>query len=152
MEDEHLQSDKDVEAILLLASEKKESEQALRQRLEASAAELGLSRDQLSAAEEAYKERRKADLEREEKSEADSRLYRDFKTREMDTWRKHLFAFLIVNVCLIVLNLMTSRQIWFVYSLVPWGLGVIGSYFDIRSAREPALDRHFKKWRARQGR
>ncbi|MEM7591430.1 MAG: 2TM domain-containing protein [Cyanobacteria bacterium P01_A01_bin.83] len=82
-----------------------------RSQLQEIAAEVGISAATLKKAETAW-------LERQEKSQRQAK-------RKQEFIRLHLIPYVVVNVFLILLNLITTPQyFWSVYPILGWGLGV----------------------------
>ncbi len=82
-----------------------------RSQLQEIAAEVGISAETLNKAETAW-------LERQEKSQRQAK-------RKQEFIRLHLIPYIVVNIFLILLNLVTTPQyFWSVYPILGWGLGV----------------------------
>ncbi|MEM8720820.1 MAG: 2TM domain-containing protein [Cyanobacteria bacterium P01_G01_bin.39] len=82
-----------------------------RSQLQEIAAEVGISATTLKEAETAW-------LERQKKSQRQAKRKREFI-------RLHLIPYIVVNIFLILLNLVTTPQyFWSVYPILGWGLGV----------------------------
>lgn len=58
------------------------------------------------------------------------RAYREIRVdEEKQGFQIHLVIYILVNLLLIVINLIYSpQQIWFIYPLVGWGIGIILHY------------------------
>lgn len=113
----------------------------MHRRLAAAAEELGISEEALRSAELSYRR----DKERSEKLAE----YRDEMTK---AFRLHLVIYAIVNVALVGINMLTMREdpeIWFPYSIVGWGIGIlINAYVAYR--RVDWNDAEFQKWLAKR--
>lgn len=112
---------------------------ALRQRLLASAAELGLSEKAVLDAEVQWLEQKKQAAEMEE--------YRTHILRGLYT---HLGVYVVVNAFLVLLNMLTShgRIDWAPYVIVSWGIG-IGCHLVAAAVqlKSPGGE-EFQDWRA----
>lgn len=97
---EHLESDSDVEAILGLALEKSGSSASLRDRLHATAEELGISPEALAEAEEEYR-RNKAEQQRQ--AEEAARLAAEEIQAKKALWRKIGIGALAVSAIVLIL-------------------------------------------------
>ena len=69
-------------------------------------------------------------------------------------FRKHLFAYVLVNAALIAINLLTfPGYYWFVWPLLGWGIGVVAHfaavYVDDQAARERQVLVEMEKLRDR---
>ena len=69
-------------------------------------------------------------------------------------FRKHFWAFVIVNAALISINLLTSPgYFWFVWPLLGWGIGIVAHfaavYIDDGAAREKQVLAEMEKLRDR---
>ena len=141
---EHLQDDRDVEQILKLAVRTAgfSDEEALRQRLHAAGAELGLTDAQIEAAEEKYKVE-KAELQ--ERAEFEAYAVKEF-------W-EHFWAYLIVNAGLIAFDLFRDGQLsWAMWPLIGWGIGLAFHAYSIYFPSKEGYEEEYVKWRGRQSR
>jgi len=85
-----------------------------RERLLATAAELGIT---IEAVEQAEKQIVRQKREAMIGAEFDAIQRREFNT--------HLISYLIINIFLLGMNLATGiREVWFVYPLLGWGIGL----------------------------
>lgn len=52
--------------------------------------------------------------------------YQEAKRRvqQMSAFYQHLVVYILVNAGLAILNLMSGDDIWFIYPLLGWGIGV----------------------------
>ncbi len=67
-------------------------------------------------------------------------------------FRSHLFAYVLVNAGLVVINLITSPDYWwFVWPMMGWGLGLLAHgvtvYMDGESMRDRLIEQEFEKLR-----
>lgn len=143
MNKKELKSDKDIEEILSIAVSKSggNDEQALRARMHESAKELGLSPEEVEAAEEHWRAQA---------------LLRDQKERYIQTTRasfiRNLFLYMVVNGAFFALSAAANeRPDWVLFSLVIWGIFVvmsslkfIASYFPKSSVFESNFDQWLK--------
>jgi len=110
----------------------------LRQRLLATADELGISHDAVAQAEVEYRQ--------ESQQRNELALY----TKESrNALRIHFGVYMIVNAFMIGLNLMTfheDREIWFPYVLLSWGVG-LGIHAFVAMRKIDWDDEEFQKWR-----
>lgn len=133
----HLNSDEDVEAILRLAVQQQGQDTGdLRQRLEASAAELGISPENLLKAEEAYREIR-AREEQEAVARAEAKKARALRVRGLVG---HWIPFLAVNAFLHFINFRFSPgSYWAMWPLFGWGMGMMSHTWAVLSSDEREL-------------
>jgi 2TM domain len=104
----------DVQQILQRAMAEKQQENFSEQQLQEMAAELGISFVTLQAAQQEW-QRDKAIIKRRQVSNS----YR------LQKIKAHFISYLVINVFLIVLNLVTSpNYFWAIYPLLGWGLGL----------------------------
>ncbi|MET4559488.1 2TM domain-containing protein [Lysinibacillus parviboronicapiens] len=48
------------------------------------------------------------------------------RVRALKNFYIHLFVYIIVNIGLIIINLFSSQDgIWFIYTLLGWGIGIV---------------------------
>jgi len=88
---------------------------ALRQRLLASAAELGISEQAALEAEQQWQEQKHKEAE-----------LRDYKSHILRSLYLHLGVYAVVNTFLVLLNMLTSngRIDWAPYVIVSWGIAI----------------------------
>jgi hypothetical protein len=105
-----------VEEILRIAMQNQGGpDLALRQRLLASAAELGISEQAALQAAQQWKEQQEKEVELEE--------YRSHILRSL---YMHLGIYAVVNLVLVLMNLLTNhgRVDWALWPILGWGIGV----------------------------
>jgi hypothetical protein len=141
--EEHLQSDEDVEAILRLAVSRTGSGPGdLRARLVQSAAELGVPPDVLAEAEESYR------LQRAKES-AEARERADFQKFRRAQWAgfvQHLIPYCLVNGLFVLTDLSQSPQIdWARGPLLGWGIGLAFHFFFTLFPGDQTKE--FERWR-----
>ena len=88
---------------------------ALRQRLLASAAELGLSEEAVLEAEQQWIEQKQKET-----------MMRDYRSHILRSLYLHLGVYAVVNTFLVLLNMLTSNGHidWAPYVIVSWGIAV----------------------------
>lgn len=119
--DKHLRTDEDLEAILRLAVQSPADSRELRQRLADSAAELGVTPEQLAHAEETYA-RQKAVEGEQAHERAEQRRSR---VRRLKGLVAHLVPFVMVNAMLHAINFKSGfDNYWAIWPLLGWGIGV----------------------------
>lgn len=132
-----------VEEILRLALRNKQTEDAsLRERLLATAAELGISEEAALAAQREWESRKSKE---EELAEYRRHIKKEFVS--------HLQAFLVTNAILLVINLlMHSKDLWVVWPAGVWGvILVVHALVAIGQIRQPSGEEFEKFQRARNG-
>jgi hypothetical protein len=104
----------DVQQILQRAMAEKQQENFSEQQLQEMAAELGIPFVTLQTAQQEW-QREKEIIKRRQAS----------KSYRQQQIKAHLISYLVINVFLIVLNLVTSpNYFWAIYPLLGWGLGL----------------------------
>ena len=136
-----LTSDEDVDEILKLALRQQgHGDSNLRQRLSASAEELGISEDALQRAEEAYLEQK--DAERE---------FVEFRRRQRREFRDHLFMYLTVNAFLVGMNFYRDGEIgWAVWPILGWGIGVACHAWQALNSQSEPFQEEFEKFKQKR--
>jgi len=134
--------DDELSEILRLAVRKQESASGdLRRRLLDVADELGISHEAIAEAEAEY--RQKVSRQNE------LALY---KKENRNGFRIHSGVYVIVNIFLVGLNLITwqeDKEIWFPYGLLGWGIGLaIHAFVTLRKV--DWQDEEFQKWRRKR--
>lgn len=118
---EHIQTDQDVDEILRLAVRKSGVATDLRARLVESAEELGISPDELAAAEEEYRTRKETEVQD-----------RAARTKRRRVFVDHFATYLCVNLGLVGIWYFTSgERFWPIYPMLGWGLfGVLPHFWN----------------------
>ena len=131
----------EAEEILRLASTLSQPESGMtRERLMATASELGISEEAVIAAEKQVLDQRS---ELSDRREYDHRLATEFKS--------HLVSFLIVNGFLAAINFATGiRDFWVIYPILGWGIGLAFHAFAVLNRRSSYYDDGFERFRARK--
>lgn len=149
---EYLKSDEDVEAILRLAiREESSSTGDLRQRLKDAAGELGISEEQLAAAEKKYKAERetkeiKAFAEQDEKQQ-----WIEFRRSQVHDFWRSLLSYIAVNAGLVAMNIFTSGHItWAWWCIAGWGIGIAMQLAKTLSAYSQENQTEFDRWRRKK--
>lgn len=154
MADEHLRSDDDVEAILRLAVQQSGTTTGdLRSRLMATADELGLTEDQVIAAEEAYRRQKAGELQRESEEQEDKRLWKEFRKSKRGDWISHLGSYVAVNGFLVAIDLMGDGRLnWAFWPLMGWGIGMAIHTFTYLAGETSESMAEFEKWKRKKKR
>lgn len=136
----HLQSDEDIEQILRIAVRQGGADMSapLRDRLLASAAELGISESQLAAAEKQYRASRDLELD-----------LAKYKQEVRSGFMGHVLPYVLVNLFLIFLSLKEG-EFWFVYPLFGWGIGLAFHAMSAFNTSSQEFQREFEEWRAKK--
>ena len=133
----------DVQQILQIAiARQAESEELTREQLLEIAAELGISSENLQAAEQEWQSRRKELLERQSFNE-----YRRGK------WRQHLIQYLLVNSFLVLLNVLLAANhlpSWSLYVVLCWGLGLAWDAWKRYQIEGEQYEQAFQWWRRKR--
>jgi hypothetical protein len=132
--------EEEAEAILRLAAQRTSGDGISRERLLATASELGISQQAVEDAELALvAQRRDRELRHEYASQVRGDLY------------THLIAFVVVNLFLTVLNLSTSPgHFWAGWVIGSWGLGLLIHLWLAAFKRSSLYGAGFEDWRARR--
>jgi len=134
--------DDEMSEILRLAIRKQDSTTSdLRQRLLSVADELGISHEAIVKAEVEYRQ------------ESAKRKELGIYLKEVrNALRIHLGVYVIVNVAMAALNLLTwheDHEIWFPYIILMWGIGVAIHWF-VSQRKVDWDDEEFQKWRIKR--
>ncbi|MEZ5163072.1 MAG: 2TM domain-containing protein [Fimbriimonadaceae bacterium] len=152
MAEEHLQSDDDLEAILKIAVREGTGTTAdLRDRLQMAADELGLSPEQLAAAEEKYKKEKSTFRLKERRSELRERDWQQFRKKQKSDFFSHFTTYLTVNAFMFAMDWMTGGGIdWAYFPLLGWGIGVTIHMFCVLNAESSENQKEFEKFHRKQ--
>lgn len=143
-----LRTDEDVEAVLRLAVrlDSTDSTKDLRARLEATASELGLSRESLDAAEAEYRR----ELATKAVNEENALAWKKYQLDRVRNFLSHLASFVAINAGLFALDWVKDGRIsWAIWPLAGWGLGILS---DAASTFFPGNEtrRKFERRQARR--
>ena len=142
MSESELRSDDDIEAILKIAVSQTAGieAQTLRERLMASAAELGITPEQVAVAEDQWA--------RQEKDRRDLAEFMALRKRAF--WSK-LASFLALDIAAVAVNLITDHSVeWAVWVFVWTGfwlaMHALGTFFPGNTR----FQRRYRRWRRRR--
>lgn len=133
----HLENDEDIEQILRIAVKLPTSDKnlSLRERLAASAEELGVTQAQLEEAERRWAEQKA--------HEADVEAY----IRENRAgFFAHLVPYVLVNGFLIATSI-GEHEFWFLFPLAGWGFGLLAHYTAVFNRKSDAFRKSLAEWR-----
>ncbi|MFM9874423.1 MAG: 2TM domain-containing protein [Fimbriimonadaceae bacterium] len=152
--DEHLQNDDDIEAILRLAVHQSSSSTGdLRARLRATAEELGLTDEQVAAAEEAYRNEKTAEVTRITNEEEEKRLWKQFRKSQRGDFVSHLGTYFVVNAFLVWLDFSQGGGLsWAYWSIAGWGIGIFTQFFKLLAGVSEENTSAFERWKAKRSR
>ena len=143
---EPLKSDEDIEEILRLAVRDVGFDGGnLRDRLNASASELGISADALAQAEKQWIDRRQGELSKEQELE-DRKL---FKKMRVGDFVSHLGSYLAVNAFLFWIDFRDGGITWAYWVLFGWGIGIVASLFTL-FGHGADQERDFQRWQKKR--
>lgn len=149
MPEEHLRSDDDIEAILHLAVQQNSSgSEDLRARLLSAADELGLTPEQIEAAEEAYRAEKESHAVQRQTELEDTQLWKQFRKTQVSDFISSLGTYAAVNTFLVWLNWSNDGRLgWSLWPLGIWGIYVALQAFNLlASQRTDNLD-EFERWK-----
>jgi hypothetical protein len=131
----------DAQEILKLAIARREDKGELtRAQLVEIATEMGVSQEDLLAAEQEWF------LDR-----GDVQERKNFKDYREAIFKQNLERFLIVNAFLIVLNLVTAGTLsWCWYILIIWGLGLTLNAWQTFKSNTEEYEKAFQRWKLRK--
>lgn len=144
---DQIQSDDDVEEILRLAVRSQGIEgSTLRERLNASASELGISKEALQEAERQWSERKQS-AESIELEEKDRTLYRKLRRGDFIT---SLGTYVAVNAFLLWIDGGGDNKFsWSLWVLAAWGIAVVSHIFSL-FGHSAETEAKFQKWRRKR--
>jgi len=143
---EPLKSDEDIEEILRLAVRDVGFDGGnLRDRLNASASELGISADVLAQAEKQWIDRRQGELTKEQELE-DRKM---FKKLRVGDFVSHLGSYLAVNAFLMFIDLRKGGIDWAFWPLLGWGIGLFIHMFSL-FGHGADQERDFQRWQKKR--
>jgi len=110
-------------------------------RLLETAAELGISREAVEAAE------RQVTIDRKDKA-----LRKEFDDRQRRELIGHLTSYLVVNAFLLFINLRTTPwHIWAIWPMLGWGIGLVAHANAALFKSSESYRGEFDRWRERRG-
>ncbi len=141
--EERFYGEDEAEQILRLASSISSSAEGMtRERLLATAAEIGISPEAVDEAERQIISKR---TEAADRKAFDAERRRDFGT--------HLISFVLVNAFLCAINYLTSRgYFWEIWPLLGWGLGLAFHAAEVFLKGSDGYQKEFARWQKRQRR
>ncbi|MDZ8225306.1 2TM domain-containing protein [Nostoc sp. ChiVER01] len=129
----------DVQKILQIALARRQEGGFSREQLIEMASDLGISSDILKVTENKW-------LAQEE----EERLQRTFNTFRRRAFRAHLVSFIVVNLFLIILNLITSPSyFWAIFPVLGWGLGLFFHWWGVYQSKSEDYEIAFQSWRTK---
>lgn len=136
----HIQSDADIDQILRIAVNLPDQDSALslRERLELSASELGVSPEQLAKAEAQWAEERSLQSDMEA-----------YVQSAKSGFIAHLIPYLIVNSFMVISSLREG-EFWFLFPLLGWGTGLFMHYQSVFARKSAQFKEEFDAWRVKQ--
>lgn len=152
MADEHLRTDEDIEAILRLAVQQTGTEsESLRTRLMATAEEIGLTPEQVAAAEEAYRQKVKGERTLAEREENERQLWKQFRRSQRGDLISHVGSYLAVNAFLVAIDLMGGDGLnWAYWPMMGWGIAIAIHLFSFVAGESSDNVQEFEKWKRRK--
>ena len=151
-DDQHLQSEEDVEAILRLAVQQSgEAPVDLRQRLQSTADELGITPEQLAVAEKEYRAKRDTELEAAKSQETEKADWKEFRRTQYHEFLSHFVTYLAVNGGLVGMDLFSNGRLdWAVWPILGWGIAVAIHALSLLAAYSEDNVKEFEKWRKKK--
>jgi hypothetical protein len=137
-----LQSDEDIEAILKIAVARtgRLDSQTLRERLAASATELGLTPEQVAEAEEEWN--------REEKDRKEIAV---FKAHQRKRFNELVGSCAIVAVFLTAVNVITDRTVlWVIWPILAFVVGIAFEARETFFSKNEHFQERFEKWKGKR--
>ncbi|MCU0315446.1 MAG: 2TM domain-containing protein [Fimbriimonadaceae bacterium] len=157
-QEDHLQSEQDIEEILRIAIAKDhDSTYALRDRLNRTALELGISPEQVADAEEEYRQKRTG-LRGQENQELDEDLdgeeedLREYRKLLKGSWIRHFYTWLVVSVGFMFIVGIASLGVESLIPIVLWGIAV-GIHASLAfSPLSKSAEEEFRSWQKKKRR
>ncbi len=152
---EHLRTEEDLEAILRLAVRNSPVDGDLRDRLNQSAAELGITPEQLAAAEAEYGENKRREEEQRRLQEAHEADLKRFRSYRWSVVWSSVMKFVPLIILLNFINFASSNghgfKYWAIWPTVAFGIIVLGRFLRTALTPRHELERRFQKWRIKNG-
>jgi len=154
-EQEHLQSEEDLEQILRLAVRRSPFDGDLRARLRQNADELGITPEQLAAAEAEYALQKQEEERLRKEKEAYEADLAEFRRSRWSGFYRSLGSYITINGFLHAINFATSgfdmRPYWAVWPLLGMGIGVVSHFLRLIFSSREEEETKFRKWRIKNG-
>lgn len=146
---EHLRTEEDVEEILRLAIRQSPfGGDTLRERLQSSADELGISPEALARAEAEWA----AQNQHKQESEQDLVDRRAFHKMRVGDFVKHLGSYVAVNAFLTFIDFRDGNLGWAFWPIMGWGIAIVTHLFSLFGHGQEE-EKEFRKWqKKRRGR
>lgn len=143
-----LQSEEDVDEILRLAVRHTGTTgESLRQRLTATASELGISEEALEQAEKAWKSQKQSEADQA----LELRQWEEYRKVRIGDFVQHLGLYAVVNLFLYWIDSRDGHLTWFLWPVFGWGIAVaIHAISMVFPGEEERKD--FQKWRRKSKR
>ncbi len=140
---ESLTSDEDVDEVLKIALRNQgRCDPELRERLLATAAELGISERELAEAEEEHARRKSERTE-----------FIEFKQRQVREFREHFFVYIVINTLLVGINFVTVGTVsWAIWPILGWGIGLAFHAWGSLNTGSESFQEEFASWRRKSAR
>lgn len=138
---ERFESSDPVEEILRIAIRNSGggTDATLRERLLASASELGISEEAVLQAQKVWEEQRK-----------EQDLFEEYRAQVKQEFWTHAGVYVVVNVLLIIINALTSHYPWAIWPILAWGIGfgchAVVTFQQLRNRKSP----EFEAWQLRK--
>ncbi|MBS1708923.1 MAG: 2TM domain-containing protein [Armatimonadetes bacterium] len=161
-EQEHLQSDEDMEAILRLAVRRSPFDDDLRSRLRQTADELGITPEQLAAAEAEYALKKKQDETTRAEREAYETDFAAFRKSRWNGLYQSIGSYISINLLLHAINYATTggtmiqaggrfAHYWAIWPLIGMAFPLFGRFVRVVFASREEEEAKFRKWRIKNG-
>lgn len=116
-----IQSEEDVDEILRLAVRHTGFEgESLRERLNTTASELGISPEALEAAESTWRSQKQSETDHIE----ETRLWAQYRKIRIGDFFQHLASYAVVNLFLCWIDSRDGHLTWFLWPLFGWGIAI----------------------------
>lgn len=143
-----LESDEEVEAILRLAiRQSNETDASLRERLQATAQELGITPAQLEAAEKLYRQQKTQAQSQATEEAQRANDWKVFKRTLVANFVQHLAVYLVVNIMLLFIDSRDGAVTWAFWPILGWGIGIAAHLASTLYAETTDNLEEFEKWR-----
>lgn len=138
---ESVTNDEDVDEVLKLALRKQgRGDPGLRERLLATAEELGISENEIIEAELEYARTKKERVE-----------FLEFKQRQVREFREHFFVYIVINTMLVGINFVTTGTVsWAIWPILGWGIGLAFHAWGSLNTGSETFQEEFAAFRRRR--